>query len=282
MSSLITRRISGTPRLFRPTTWRRLESTSAVTRVGFQGNLFTHTVAGIAGGATVLVGAYTWYHFSGLRTYVAAGKNAREMFRQTTQNLSDRARRHPNEALKYLRAITKSYVAVIPGASVVVDGMFDRLDETYDVHNEEVNSIAMAALEDIGSVTAGAGSINDPKTALKVMDILKRRIGQLTDVGVRAGGHALKPLMDQYPTVQEKIGDSYEQMRVLSERKGAEAKAMVEDTTQQLKAKLARGVSSESLDLARSMINSRISKIKDMPDQTSAQALPNNTKDDNL
>jgi hypothetical protein len=182
--------------------------------------------------------AYAWYYFSGVRTYVEMGRNAKEMMlKMTARSVTERARRRPIEALKN---ISKSFVAVIPGTSYLIDVMFDRLDESIDVHSEEVNAIAVGALDEINSVIGETGSsgYRDSKTALKVFDILKRTIGKLSDVSLRVGGHALEPLMDKYPVVQEKIGDSYEQMRALSERKGVEAKALLDDTTQQARATL--------------------------------------------
>jgi len=190
------------------------------------------------------------------------------MFNKTAQSLSDKASRSSNDALNYLRNIAKSYVAIVPGASSFLDAAFDRLDQIHDSYREEVNSAVIGALDELKTVVETEGSLKDVRTAFKVMDIMKRRIGQLNDIGKKAGSDALDPLMEKYPKVKEKIGASYEQMRVLAEGKGAEAKALAEETTQQLKARLSESVSGESLDRARSFISSRISKIRELPDKT--------------
>jgi hypothetical protein len=99
-----------------------------------------------------------------------------------------------------------------------------------------VDSIVIGTLQEIKTVTSEDGSLKDAKTAWKVLDIVKRRMGQLSDVGKRAGGDALGPLMDRYPEVREKIGGSYEQMRILGQlSKGEDAKLMFDETSRQVK-----------------------------------------------
>jgi len=231
--------------------------------------LYTHLAAGVAGGALVLAGAYTWYHFSGLKNYVEAGKNAKERFNKAAQTLSENAKKHPSQALKYLRNIAKSYAAVIPGASSYVDEAFDKLDEVHDTHREEVDAIVNSALDEISQVTADDASLKDTKTALKVVGIVREKLSQLSSVGIKAGGDALSPFIQKYPEVRGKLGDSYEQLKKAAQGKGADARALLEDTTDQIKDKLSNGITGESLDKARNLISARILKIRELPDRKS-------------
>lgn len=177
--------------------------------------------------------AYTWYHFSDIKLYLEAGRSARDQFNRVAQTWSEQAKRHPNKALDYLRNIAKSYVAIVPGAYTYVDDVFDKLDEIHHSHREEVDSIVASTLEEIRTMTSDNGSLKDRKKALKVMEIMRRRIGQLSAIGVNVGGDTLSPLMEKYPEVRDKIGDSYEQMKVVAQEKGADAKALLDETAQQ-------------------------------------------------
>lgn len=55
----------------------------------------------------------------------------------------------PNEALEYLRGISKTYVAIIPGAGKYVDKTFDELDQLSRSHGTEFNEILSKATTEV-------------------------------------------------------------------------------------------------------------------------------------
>lgn len=55
----------------------------------------------------------------------------------------------PNEAIQYLRNISKTYVAIIPGAGKYVDKTFDELDELSQSHGQEVQEIVSKAASEV-------------------------------------------------------------------------------------------------------------------------------------
>lgn len=68
-------------------------------------------------------------------------KSAKDQFVEKTPS--------PNEALNYLRGISKTYVTVIPGAGQYVDKTFDQLDELSRTHGSEVNEILSKATNEL-------------------------------------------------------------------------------------------------------------------------------------
>ncbi|THV06763.1 hypothetical protein K435DRAFT_556922, partial [Dendrothele bispora CBS 962.96] len=77
-----------------------------------RGTIFTHILAGLAGGSIVVGAGYTWYYFSGVKEVVDATKQFKSYAFQTKNSVDER---HPNTALNYLRTVVKSHFAIVPG-----------------------------------------------------------------------------------------------------------------------------------------------------------------------
>ncbi|KAI0356215.1 hypothetical protein OH77DRAFT_1423818 [Trametes cingulata] len=251
-------------------TFQRSQSTSSTSQGSNIGA--SHLAAGVAGGAVVLLGGYTWYHFSGLKKAVDTSKAASDYYQQTKAAIAEKAPKSPNEALDYLRDIARSNLAIIPGARPHIDAIFDTLDELRASHGDEVNRILSDGYEEVRVIVQDNGSGVDVGTALKIFDVLRRQSEQLQELGEKAGKDAFGSLSERYPQLSEKLGGGYDELRRLAQTKGPEAKKLYDETSQQLKEIFSKGFSQESVDQARQLIQSKAAEIRKIAQKTSQDA----------
>ncbi|KAI0373383.1 hypothetical protein BV20DRAFT_989057 [Pilatotrama ljubarskyi] len=251
-------------------TFQRFQTTSSTSQSSNFGA--SHLAAGVAGGAVVLLGGYTYYHFSGLKKAVDTSKAASDYYQQTKAAIAEKAPKNPNEALDYLRDIARSNLALIPGARPHIDAIFDTLDDLRASHGDEVNRILSDGYEEVRVIVQDNGSGMDVATALKIYDVLRRQSAQLQELGEKAGKDAFGSLSERYPQLSEKLGGGYDELKRLAETKGPEAKKMYEETSQQLKDIFSKGFSQESLDQARQLIQSKTAEVRKIAQQTSQDA----------
>ncbi|KAI0342149.1 hypothetical protein BDW22DRAFT_1484995 [Trametopsis cervina] len=229
----------------------------------------THAAAGVAGGAVVLLGVYGFYHFSGAKKAVDGAKAASTYYQQTKSAIVEKAPKNPNEALQFLRSIAKSYAGIIPGASTYVDSTFDSLDELHDTHGDELNKILQGAYDEIQGVLKdvknqdGAGV--DAATAVKLMSILRKRVGELNELGKKAGSDVFSKLEEKYPTVAQSIGSSYGDLKNLAQRGGPEAKELVDESISQVQDLLKNSKNpQDAWAKATDLVQSKSQKVKEL------------------
>lgn len=191
--------------------------------------------AGVAGGLSVILAGYGYYHFSGLKSSVQTAIKTsdqvtsyldatRASILKTAHSASDTLKKDPSEVLKSLRNIAKSYAGFVPGASGMVDSVFNELDELHDQHGEKMDEVLGKARDElVGIVKQGDVDVG---TAQKVFDVLKNTVQELQSIGIAVGGQ----LLDKYPGVKEKLGGSYNQMMELAESRGEEGKKVLDAT----------------------------------------------------
>ncbi|OJT01839.1 hypothetical protein TRAPUB_7704 [Trametes pubescens] len=254
-------------------TFQRFQSTGPSSSVS-QGTSFgaSHVVAGLAGGGAVLLGGYTWYHFSGVKTAVSASQTATKYYQDTKAAIAEKAPKNPNEALEYLRGVARSYLVLIPGARPHVDAAFDTIDELRESHGDEVNRIVSDGYEEVRKIVQASGSGVDIATATKVYEVLQKRSGELQALGEKAGKDAFGSLSEKYPQVSEKLGGGYDELRKLAQSKGPEAKKLYDETSGQIKEIFSKGFSQESLDQARQLIQSKTAEIQKIAKSSSQDA----------
>ncbi|KAF9467291.1 hypothetical protein BDZ94DRAFT_1305381 [Collybia nuda] len=226
----------------------------------YRGGLRSHTLAGIAGGLTIIGLGYGWYHFSDIKRAVDSVRRAKFFIQETKKSLIDK--KNSNKALIYLRKVAKSYVAVLPGADIIVDQAFDSVDEIVDAHAEEATAIANSAYAEIQEIVKNGDSEGSPGKALKVMYVLRRRLGEIKALGVKVGGEALDPLWDKFPEVGGKIGTELEELQKLMRDRGPDSKKILGDAQQQVKVILAEGINNETLVKARALIKEKTLKLR--------------------
>ncbi|OBZ67209.1 hypothetical protein A0H81_12858 [Grifola frondosa] len=222
----------------------------------------SHIAAGVVGGAIVVVGGYTWFHFSGAKKALDASNTAIAFFQKSKNAIKEKTRSSPNDALNFLRNVAKSYAAIIPGAQTFVDAAFDTLDELRESHGEEVNKIVAEAYREVQKILKESSNSVDLETGLKIMEALRRHIGKLEQVGRKAGNDIFSPLAEKYPRVAERLGGGYEELRTMAERKGPEAKKILDDTMGQVNELLSKGYSQDALNQARQLIQCKASQVR--------------------
>lgn len=102
------------------------------------------------------------------------------------------------------------------------------------MHAEEATAITNSAYAEIQEIMKNGGEEQSLAKAIKVMDVLKRRLGQIQALGVRVGGDTLGPVWEKFPEVREKLGAELEELRNLAKDRGPDARRIWSDTQQQV------------------------------------------------
>ncbi|RDX50135.1 hypothetical protein OH76DRAFT_1381302 [Lentinus brumalis] len=231
----------------------------------------SHIAAGVAGGTVVLLGGYMYYYFSGAKAAVDASRTASQYYQETKAAIASKAPKSPNEALDYLRDVARSYLVIIPGARPHVDAAFDTIDELRSSHGDDVNRIISDGYDEVRVVIKDSGSM-DAATAMKVLDVLRRRSAELEELGKKAGKNAFGSLSEKYPQLSDKLGGGYEEFKRLAESKGPEAKKLYDETSGQIKDIFSKGFTQDSIDEARRLIQSKTSEIRKFAQSSSQEA----------
>lgn len=173
----------------------------------------------------------------------------------------------PNEVIKYLRGIAKSYGAFVPGASSYIDASFDGLEELQRTHKDEVNAIVNKAYGDIKSAVQSGGM--DAATASKVYAILREQSKELGQLAQRVGADVIGPVLDRHPEIKEKLGGGWSELQsIVKDAKdsdvGKQAQDIYNDTTKQLADVFNAGFSAEAIAKAKSLIDEKSQQIKEL------------------
>ncbi|TBU29589.1 hypothetical protein BD311DRAFT_266400 [Dichomitus squalens] len=231
----------------------------------------SHLAAGLAGGSVVLLGVYAWYHLSGTKKVVQSTQKAAQYYEQAKQAIAEKTPKDPNEALDYLRSFAQSYLVVIPGARPHIDAAFDTIDQLRDSHGDEVNRVVGDGYEEVRVIIRDSGAM-DASTAMRVLDVLRRRSGELEELGKKAGKDAFGSLSEKYPQVSEKLGGGYEEFKRLAKSKGPEAKKIFDDTAKQIREIFSKGFSQDSINQARELVQSKTSEVRKIVKASSQEA----------
>lgn len=213
----------------------------------------------VAGGASALVVGYTWYHFSGVKSAVQTSNKVRDYANSGVQKLKE-STPEPNEALGYLRDTASSYAAFVPGAKQYVDGAFDQLDTIRQKHGDEVDKIVREACRELQDVANGGLSLDNAQKAWNALQKHLKRIGQLA-------GDAAQDIIDQNPQLKDKVGGSLDQLKQMGDQYGPEAKKQVDDTWNQIRDIVKGGVSTDTADKIKKLIQDKREELKKAGDQ---------------
>ncbi|RAL08069.1 uncharacterized protein BO97DRAFT_408612 [Aspergillus homomorphus CBS 101889] len=238
----------------------RFQSTSSGTSNGSNSSSNPALVGGLAGGAAAFVAGYAWYHFSGARTVVKTVKQTQNYADQVKQGIIQNAP-EPDKALEWLRETAKSYAAFIPGARKYIDTLFDDLEKIKQKHGSEFDSIVRDAYSEIKGLTKKGGSNAD--TAFEALRVLQKHLGRLVDLS----GDAAEDILDNHPWLQEKVGGSWEQLKQMGEAYGPQAKEEVNKTWEQVAGIVKEGVSVQSVEKVRQLIQEKKDKLQKVGDE---------------
>ncbi|PBP19632.1 hypothetical protein BUE80_DR009664 [Diplocarpon rosae] len=216
-------------------------------------------VGGIAGGALVFLGGYSYYHFSGAKSIVNAASSSKAQFQKLTQGIQDSAP-EPNEALKWLRQTTQQYAALIPGARSYVDSAFNDLDKVQAKHGDEVDKIVNKSYAELKEATKSGMSM---ETAVKSWSILEKTMSQLADLA----SDSAQEILDEHPQLKEKFGGGLDQLKGMADSYGPEAKKELDQTYQQIKDVVKGGMSVDAISKVKKLIEEKTEKVKKMGDE---------------
>ena len=149
------------------------------------------------------------------------------------KGLKEGASKHSNAAIEFLRKTAKSYVGIIPGASPLVDSVFDTLDEVHDKHREEVDQIVSKGYDEVQEAIKDGEGTTSLQTGMKVMGVVKKIGTELTKVGKKAGQNTFSSLRDRHPAIAEHLETKYQGLREMAEKSGPEGARIFEETMQQ-------------------------------------------------
>ncbi|KAI0743833.1 hypothetical protein C8Q80DRAFT_1183375 [Daedaleopsis nitida] len=248
-------------------TFQRFQSTSGTPPPSYGAS---HVVAGVGGGAVVLLGGYAYYHMSGAKKAVDASRTVSAYYQQTKDAVAANAPNSPNEALTQLRNFAQSYLVMIPGARSHIDAVFDTVDQLHESHGEEVDRLVSGTYQELRDIVRDANTV-DAAMAMKILEVLRKRSSELQELGKKAGKDAFGSLSEKYPQLSEKLGGGYDEFKKLVEAHGPEAKKMYEDTSRQISEIFSKGFSQDSIDQARRLIQSKTEELRKVA-QSSSQA----------
>lgn len=178
---------------------------------------------------------YAWYRASDVHEVADAYSAAKRYYVQTKHALLERAPRGPGEVLPFLRGTAEAYAAALPGAPASVDSTFNALDELHKTHGPEMDRILEEGYDEVRQIMRDSEENTDAQTGMKLMVVLTRRMGELADVGKQAGQDVFELLGKKYPQVAEQLGGMHDELKRMAEKRGPEAKGILDETTQQVR-----------------------------------------------
>ncbi|KAJ5550917.1 hypothetical protein N7535_001145 [Penicillium sp. DV-2018c] len=217
-------------------------------------------VGGAAGAAAAVVTGYTWYHFSGIKTVVDTSKKTQAYFEEAKRKIAEKTP-EPDEAFTWLRDTVKSYAIFIPGARAYVDTAFDDLEKIRKDHGKEFDQVISEAYTELRDLTKSEGV--NAASAGKALQILQTHSKRLFDLAGDAAGN----ILDNHPQLKEKFGDSYDQLKQMGDAYGPQAKEEFNKTWGQISNIVQRGVSVESVDEIRKLIQDKKQKLQKYGDE---------------
>jgi hypothetical protein len=217
-------------------------------------------IGGLAGGAVAFASGYAWYHFSGAKTLVKTSKETQEYIKKAKQTVVQNTP-EPNEAFRWLRDTVKSYAILIPGARGYVDTAFDDLEKIRNNHQEDFDKIVKDAYNETSDIFKKEGF--NTSSASKAAQALQKYMSQLFDLA----GDAASDVLQNHPQLKEKVGGSYDQLKQMGDAYGPKAKEEVDKTWKQISDIIKGGVSVDSADKIRSLIEDKKNKLQSLGDE---------------
>ncbi|KAJ1304443.1 hypothetical protein OPQ81_005590 [Rhizoctonia solani] len=206
----------------------------------------SHVASGLAGGGAVLLGGYLWYQFSEVKTAVDASRRVSNTLNSTKARIKD-SLPPPNEALSYLRSVSKS-------------------------HREEIDSIISGAYNDIKKITNERKSM-DLDSALAILGVFQKRAGELGTVAGKLSSDAVSPILDRYPKLRDALGGNWDEFKDFARRHGPEAKKLYDDTANRIIDTVkSKGVTAASIANIVQIVRDKSDEAKRVAENTSKDA----------
>jgi gas vesicle protein len=224
----------------------------------------SHIAAGVAGGVAGAVALYGIFLMTptgqAARKINKAAKETQKTYQQAAKKLQETT---PNadQAINYIKDFCYSYVAWVPGGRAYVDAAFKDIDTLRENHGDEVEKIVTDAYKKLQDISKNSGMSLD--TAAKVYDVVADTSKQL---GALAGD-AIGDILDNHPQIKDKVGPGVDQLKQMGENYGPEAKKAVDETWKQVKDIAAGGLTLETVNKIRKLIQEKQDQIQKLGDE---------------
>ncbi|CAI6332560.1 unnamed protein product [Periconia digitata] len=217
-------------------------------------------IGGVAGSLATFSIGYLWYRQSGAQDLLAATKTTKDYLNTTSKKLKD-STPEPNEALQWLRHTAHSYAVFIPGARGYIDAAFNDLDAIRSKHGQEVDDIVKEAYTELqGLAKDGDLSL---LTAQKAWSVLVKHLGRIGDLA----GDASQQILDNHPSLKEKVGGNIDKLKQMGDNYGPEAKKELDKTWQQISDIVKMGLSAENIEKIRKTVQEKVDLMKRYGDE---------------
>ncbi|UJR20789.1 hypothetical protein I4U23_023902 [Adineta vaga] len=259
-------RVNPTIRSVAPYRWQSSQASANQAGQGSGSNL----TAGIAGGLTVLLGGFAWYHFSGTRQVVSTAQQGAKKAQELKEKIKDKAG-DSTETLKYLRSASAT---LIPGSAPFLGKIFDQIEDITKEHGDEVKKVFEETYNDFEKLTKEGGL--DPKTAGKAVEILQKRVKEIQDLAGDVGGDAFNKLISENSELRSKISEQYSSLKDLAEKakdKKPEIKKLLKETGTEL-ANIFKdnGVNKQTIKQAQELLKKKSEEAKKLAEDTAKDA----------
>lgn len=228
----------------------RLNSTTAAKSGGGTGAL----TGGLAGGLVAFGLGYGYYHFSGAKTAVNTASEVKKYFDDAKAKLAEKTP-EPKEALKYIRNLSQSYAAFIPGAKPILDSAFDDLDKVSGKHGDKVDKLVTDTYNQLKDASKEGLTM---ETATKAWSILEGKFEEIKKLAKDVG----KDIVAEHPELKEKVGGKMDDFKKLADQYGPDAKKQFEEVQSKVQDIAAKGLSAGSIAEIASLVNSKYSELK--------------------
>ncbi|KAM0788058.1 hypothetical protein ACM66B_001230 [Microbotryomycetes sp. NB124-2] len=247
-------------------TSRRLLQTDAA-QSGASGAGSSHAVAGLAGGAAVLLGLYGWYHMSGTAKVVNTSRQVIEQAQQAKDKLVSQAPSF-QDGLGILRSIAKSYAAAIPGAGGAVDATFDQLDKLAKDHGPEVQKLVKDTYDDIVKAAQSGKDASD-----KIANVLTEAATKVQKLIGDESQKLLNTLQDKFPDAGNALAQQYEDLNKLADKHGPEASRIASSFYNDAAAIVSKGgLNAQTLESVQNLLRDKTNEVKDFTQRAGKDA----------
>jgi len=222
---------------------------------------------GVAGGLTVLLGGFAWYHFSGTRQVVNVAQEGMKQAQELKEKVKDKAGDAAG-TVNYLRSATAT---LIPGSAPFLGKVFDQIEKVSEEHGDEVKKIFDETYKDFEKLAKQGGL--DSQTASKAVDILQKRVKEIQDLAGDVGGDVYEKFLADNPQMKDKFSDQYKNLKEIAEKakdKSPEIQKIFKDVPNEV-VKIAQknGMSKESVKEAQDLLKKKTEEAKKLFDEVS-------------
>lgn len=204
----------------------------------------------------MFLGGYSYYHFSGAKTLINTAHETSASFSKYKEQFKN-STPESNEALQWLRQTATSYVGLIPGAKSYIDSAFDDIDAIQQKHSAEVDQIVKDAYNDLRNVSEKEMNLGSAQQAWEILQKHLKRIGELA-------GDSAEEIINNHPTLKEKVGGNLNQLKQLGDNYGPEAKKQVDETWEQIQGIMKEGFSASSIPKIQSLVQDKMQKMQEL------------------